>query len=310
MDQEITAMQEGMLQIQQQLRAETSSREDSCNHLLNRLDGDVRARAEASGTEISLKELRARMEHLQQVCDTRDRVTTQKLSELLSAIESEAKERAVADDEVLRKQGATKEALPALIAAERRLTDAALAKLEEALRQEDVAERQQRNQALAALEVRWQQLREATEEALKHRLEQHSGVALEVNKVSEALLEESRARQQEQKVLANDLQRLGQEVTDSAASRRSAEEGLREQLAQMLKRLDQAKDAQHKQDVSVATSLEELRKSISLEAASRELAFGQLHKDFQNDVLVKEELLSAANKGIQRAAAKVTEEGL
>ncbi|CAE7809707.1 unnamed protein product, partial [Symbiodinium sp. CCMP2456] len=177
-----------------------------------------------AGTEISVKELKARIDHLYQVCDTRDRTTTQKLSELLSAIDTEVKERAAADDEVLRKQGSAKEALPALIAAERQRTDAALAKLEEALRHEDVAERQQRTQALAGLELRWQQLREATEDALKHRLEQHSSVALDVTKVGEALQEETRMRQLEQKVLANDVQRLGQEVAEAAAARRSVEE--------------------------------------------------------------------------------------
>lgn len=308
MDQEISSMQQGLQEMRQQLQVESLSREDSCNHLRNRLDGEARGRAEVAGTEISVKELKTRIDHLYQVCDTRDRTTTQKLSELLSAIDAEVKERAAADDEVLRKQGSAKEALPALIAAERQRTDAALAKLEEVLRHEDVAERQQRTQALAGLELRWQQLREATEDALKHRLEQHSSVALDVTKVSEALQEETRMRQLEQKVLANDLQRLGQEVAEAAAARRSVEEGLREQLAQTLKRLDQAKESQHKQDASVVASLEELRRSVTSEAAARELHFGQLQKDFQNDVLVKEELLSAANKGIQRAATKVAED--
>jgi len=308
MDQEISSMQQGLQEMRQQLQVESLSREDSCNHLRNRLDGEARGRAEVAGTEISVKELKTRIDHLYQVCDTRDRTTTQKLSELLSAIDAEVKERAAADEQVLRKQGSAKEALPALIAAERQRTDAALAKLEEVLRHEDVAERQQRTQALAGLELRWQQLREATEDALKHRLEQHSSVALDVTKVSEALQEETRMRQLEQKVLANDLQRLGQEVAEAAAARRSVEEGLREQLAQTLKRLDQAKESQHKQDASVVASLEELRRSVTSEAAARELHFGQLQKDFQNDVLVKEELLSAANKGIQRAATKVAED--
>ncbi|CAE7562504.1 Y14A, partial [Symbiodinium pilosum] len=180
--------------------------------------------AEATGAEISMKELKARMEHLQQVTDSRDRTTTQKLTELLAAIENEAKERAAGDDDVLRRQSSAKEALPAMLTAERHRTDAALAKLEEVLRQEDVAERQHRNQALNALEVRWQQLREATEESLKHRLEQQSNVAMEVAKVSEALLEEQRTRQQEQKALTNELQRLGQEVSDAGSSRRATEE--------------------------------------------------------------------------------------
>ncbi|OLQ14283.1 hypothetical protein AK812_SmicGene1579 [Symbiodinium microadriaticum] len=235
-----------------------------------------------AGTEISVKELKARIDHLYQV-----------------------KERATADDEVLRKQGSAKEALPALIAAERQRTDAALAKLEEALRQEDVAERPQPHVRSSEYEG----------------LEQHSSVALDVTKV-----------------LANDVQRLGQEVAEAAAARRSVEEGsfigftssskrvtvtcaqlcnllrqsgmldifmdgfrsfvgLREQLAQTLKRLDQAKESQHKQDASMAAGLEELRctlsRSVTSEAAARELHFGQLQK---------------ANKGIQRAATKVAED--
>ncbi|CAK9117097.1 unnamed protein product, partial [Durusdinium trenchii] len=264
--------------------------------------------AEVSSTQLSLKELACRIDQVQQAGDARERLAAKQFSELQKSLDEEAHQRVSAHEELARKQVANMETMPGALAAERAQTEESLARLEEALRQEHAEERQRHSAALAASEIRWQQLREATEEAMKHRLEQHSNVALEVSKVAEALAEETRERLKDQKALQNDVKRLEDEASGVVQLRRQAEEGLREQISLTLKRLDQAQEMLLKQDSEIKASVADLRSSVSAEASARQVACEQLQKELKQDVMLKEEFMSAASKSSQRAAAKVLEE--
>eukprot|EP00931_Biecheleriopsis_adriatica_P117518 TRINITY_DN93022_c0_g1_i1.p1 TRINITY_DN93022_c0_g1~~TRINITY_DN93022_c0_g1_i1.p1 ORF type:complete len:2197 (-),score=654.97 TRINITY_DN93022_c0_g1_i1:112-6702(-) len=263
---------------------------------------------EATGTELSLKELAVRIDQLQQAGDSRDRVVGQKLAELVAAIENEVQERTSADSEIMRQHATNHQEVPAALASERRRTEDALSKLEEVLRQEDSEERQRREEAVSALETRWQQLREATDDAISRRLEQHGNVAMELNKVAENLGEESRQRQRAHQALTSDFRRFQEEAHEESSLRRQTEEGLREQLGQVLRRIDQAQENLSIQDSQLGGAIDELRKSVLSEATTREAVCDQLRQDLQHDSLAKEELISGANKSFQRATAKMNEE--
>eukprot|EP00913_Durusdinium_trenchii_P001290 g1189.t1 len=248
--------------------------------------------AEVSSTQLSLKELACRIDQVQQAGDARERLAAKQFSELQKSLDEEAHQRVSAHEELARKQVANMETMPGALAAERAQTEESLARLEEALRQEHAEER---------------------------RLEQHSNVALEVSKVAEALAEETRERLKDQKALQNDVKRLEDEASGVVQLRRQAEEGLREQISLTLKRLDQAQEMLLKQetmtvmiiltrasmvficeDSEIKASVADLRSSVSAEASARQ--------ELKQDVMLKEEFMSAASKSSQRAAAKVLEE--
>lgn len=261
--------------------------------------------AEASSVQLSLNELSLRIEQLQQAFDASGRTLQQKLMELQQLVEDEAQLRQASDEELGRKQATNLEALPKAMSAERQCREDALGKLEDTLRQEQADERQRLSALLQASELRWQQLREATEDAIKHRVEQHGTLALELAKAADALGEETRERQKDHKVLQSDVKRLAEEAQSMQTLRRQAEEGLREQIYMTLQRLEQAQETMLKQDSEIKASVGELSSWLSTESATRKAACEQLQKELQQDAAAKEELVSVANKGMQRVTAKV-----
>jgi len=263
--------------------------------------------AETSTMQLSLNEVSLRLEQLQQAADTMNRGMHQKFTELQQVVEEEAQLRSAGDEELSRKQVANMEAIPRALGAERSSRTEALSKLEDALRQEHADERQRQAQLFEASEGRWQQLREATEDAIKHRVEQHSHLALEVSKVADALGEETRSRQKDQKALQSDVKRIGEEAQSMQMLRRQAEEGLREQISMTLQRLEQAQETMLKQDSEIKTSVGELSSWLSTESSTRQAACEQLQKEIQQDAMAKEELVSVANKSMQRVTARVEE---
>eukprot|EP00434_Breviolum_minutum_P027776 symbB.v1.2.024564.t1/scaffold2335.1/size81964/2 len=286
--------------------------------------------AETSTMQLSLNEVSLRLEQLQQAADTMNRGMHQKFTELQQVVEEEAQLRSAGDEELSRKQVANMEAIPRALGAERSSRTEALSKLEDALRQEHADERQRQAQLFEASEGRWQQLREATEDAIKHRVEQHSHLALEVSKVADALGEETRSRQKDQKALQSDVKRIGEEAQSMQMLRRQAEEGLREQISMTLQRLEQAQETmlkqvgyvtvpwrvflfgkssvfQHWKDSEIKTSVGELSSWLSTESSTRQAACEQLQKEIQQDAMAKEELVSVANKSMQRVTARVEE---
>lgn len=261
--------------------------------------------AEASSVQLSLNELSLRIEQLQQALETSGRTVQQKWLELQQLVEEEAQLRQASDDDLGRKQATNLEAIPKAMSAERHCREDALGKLEDTLRQEQADERQRLGALLEASELRWQQLREATEDAIKHRVEQHGTLALELAKVADALGEETRERQKDHKVLQSDVKRLAEEAQSMQTLRRQAEEGLREQIYMTLQRLEQAQETMLKQDSEIKASVGELSSWLSTESATRKAACEQLQKELQQDAAAKEELVSVANKGMQRVTAKV-----
>jgi len=268
----------------------------------------VERQAEATGTELSLKELAARIDQVQQAADSRERALQQKITELMTSLENEVLQRNAANADMVKKQLEGQEEVPDAIAAERRRSEQALSKVEETLRQEAAVERQRREEANQALELRWQQLREATEEAIGRRLDQHGDVSLEVKKVAENLADESRSRQRAIQALTSDLKRFREEVSDDTGVRRQVDEGMRDQIAQLLKRVDQAQETAGMQDTTLAIALEELRKDLRSEISTRETSCDQFRQDMQHESLAKEEMISGANKSWQRATQKINEE--
>eukprot|EP00930_Biecheleria_cincta_P066726 TRINITY_DN5298_c0_g3_i1.p1 TRINITY_DN5298_c0_g3~~TRINITY_DN5298_c0_g3_i1.p1 ORF type:complete len:2213 (-),score=650.15 TRINITY_DN5298_c0_g3_i1:79-6645(-) len=264
--------------------------------------------AEATSTQLSLKELAARLDQFQQAADAKERITAQKLSDVLAAVENEVKDRQTSDADILRQQTASQQDLPAAIFAERQRSEEALAKAEEAFRHEASEERKRREDNIACLEARWQQLREAMEDAFSRRLDQHGEVAQGLAKVAKGLEEESTARQRDVTAVTGDLKRFREEVQNESQNRRRSEEGLHDQVAQVLKRLDQAQETLASQDAELKNYMDELSKGLTSETALRESLCDALRKDLQHDSLAKEEMISGANKSWQRASVKINEE--
>eukprot|EP00438_Fugacium_kawagutii_P007294 Skav235688 [mRNA] locus=scaffold280:106357:107422:+ [translate_table: standard] len=65
---------------------------------------------------------------------------------------------------------------------------------------------------------------EASEDAIKHCFKQHSTLALDVKKVTDALGEETRERQKDHKVLQSDVKRLGDEAKSGSEVKEQRQE--------------------------------------------------------------------------------------
>jgi len=277
--------------LREQLQAETAERQA----------GDA-------GLELIVKEQKIRGDQVQQTRELSERRLDRRLGEMTERLDVEAEERSAASAEAATGLASEREERAVAIAAERRHAEEELEKRVAVLRAQELEERRIREQAVAALEKRCLEIREVADDAKKWRIEQYNELVLELSKLAEMLTEESQARQQQDQVLGSELSRFREEIIEEASTRKLAVHGVREEVKDVLERLERDRELCLSKEKERWAAIDVLRDDSAAESSRRDGADEQLKQLIDREILTREEVLAGATRAWQRANAKTNEE--
>merc|ERR1719405_31340 len=264
--------------------------------------------AEETKLELAIKELRVSAEQAQQAAEQEERRLARLIGDLSDKLDGEVRDRTSGDADCAKAIAAEREERLAVTAEEHRKLEEMVAKVESRLATALMEERGQREAADAVLDNKCLQLQQACDEAQKWRIEQYNELVLELSKVTEMLTEETKSRQLQDQTLAGEVSRLRQETVEEANSRKLSINGVRDEVQDVLERLERERDAWMAKEKERWQAITALKDEAIAEAARRDTSDETLRQLIDREVMQREEVLAGATRAWQKATIKTNEE--
>merc|ERR1719443_1180549 len=264
--------------------------------------------AEETKLELAIKELRVSAEQAQQAAEQEERRLARLIGDLSEKLDGEVKDRSSGDADCAKAIASEREERIAAMSEEQRKLEGMVAKVESNLETALMEERGQREAADATLDSKCLKLQQACDEAQKWRIEQYNELVLELSKVTEMLTEEMKTRQLQDQTLAGEVSRLRQETVEEANSRKLSINGVRDEVKDVLERLEREREAWMAKEKERWQAITALKDEAIAEAARRDTADETLRQLIDREVMQREEVLAGATRAWQKATIKTNEE--
>merc|ERR1719160_1933304 len=264
--------------------------------------------AEETKLELAIKELGVSTEQALQAANQEERRLSRLIGDLSEKLDGEINDRTSGDADCAKAIAAEREERLAATAEEHRKLEEMVARIESSLETALMEERQQREAADAALDSKCLQLQLACDEAQKWRIEQYNELVLELSKVTEMLTEETKSRQLQDQTLAGEVSRLRQETVEEANSRKLSINGVRDEVKDVLERLEREREAWMAKEKERWQAITALKDEAIAEAARRDTSDETLRQLIDREVMQREEVLAGATRAWQKATIKTNEE--
>merc|ERR1719313_3098190 len=264
--------------------------------------------AEETKLELAIKELRVSAEQAQQAAEQEERRLARLIGDLSEKLDGEVKDRSSGDADCAKAIASEREERIAAMSEEQRKLEEMVAKVESSLETALMEEQGQREAADATLDSKCLKLQQACDEAQKWRIEQYNELVLELSKVTEMLAEETKTRQLQDQTLAGEVSRLRQETVEEANSRKLSINGVRDEIRDVLERLEREREAWMAKEKERWQAITALKDEAIAESARRDTADETLRQLIDREVMQREEVLAGATRAWQKATIKTNEE--
>jgi len=258
--------------------------------------------------QLAVREQKLSFDQLQQHCELGERRVDRSLRDLADRLDQEAQDRTNGDSEGVKLMSEERQDRIASQQVERRNFEQAISNVEELLMKQTLEERGLREQGDKFLDGKVLELREAVDDARRWRIEQYNEIVLELSKVAEMLAEESKTRQQQDQVIAGEVGRLREETVEEMSARKLAVTGIREELQDILVRIEREREEWMGKEKERWRVIEVLRDELTVEVGRRDTGDDALRQLIDREVLSREETLAGATRAWQKANAKTAEE--
>merc|ERR1719379_794726 len=248
------------------------------------------------------------MEQAQQAAEQEERRLARLIGDLSDKLDGEVKDRSSGDADCAKAIASEREERLAATSEEQRKLEEMVAKVESSLETALMEERGQRESADATLDSKCLKLQQACDEAQKWRIEQYNELVLELSKVTEMLTEETKTRQLQDQTLAGEVSRLRQETMEEANSRKLSINGVRDEVKDVLERLEREREAWMAKEKERWQAITALKDEAIAEAARRDTTDETLRQLIDREVMQREEILAGATRAWQKASIKTNEE--
>jgi len=304
----LAEMGEDLSEVRQKLRDALQR----CEELVALREGLAaeKAQRETDETELQLavKEQRLLFEQLQQGTELSERRLDRRITDLADRAEQEQQERSGGDADSMKLLSEERQDRIAALQDERRRFEEVLGKVEASLQKQVLEERGLRELGDGSLDGKILNLSQAVDDARKWRIEQYNELVLELSKVTEMLTEEAKARSQQDQVIAGEVSRLREETIEETSSRKVAVSGCREEIQDVLTRLEREREVWMGKEKERWKAIEVLQDELSAETGKRDAGDDTLRQLIDREVLTREEVLAGATRAWQKANGKTNEE--
>merc|ERR1719443_2766169 len=304
----LAEMGEDIGEIRQKLRDALKRCEEVVSLREQLLTEKADRQAEETKLELAIKELRVSAEQAQQAAEQEERRLARLIGDLSEKLDGEVKDRSSGDADCAKAIASEREERIAAMSEEQRKLEGMVAKVESNLETALMEERGQREAADATLDSKCLKLQQACDEAQKWRIEQYNELVLELSKVTEMLTEETKSRQLQDQPLAGEVSRLRQETVEEANSRKLAINGVRDEVKDVLERLEREREAWMAKEKERWQAITALKDEAIAEAARRDTSDETLRQLIDREVMQREEVLAGATRAWQKATIKTNEE--